>query len=94
MPITLIGKGARRTRRRRPAAGEAEPHDPHTPRPLRLLTLNVAHARRQARHQALLAEPALRRNLQAIAQVLRREAADVVALQEADGPSAWSGGFD
>jgi endonuclease/exonuclease/phosphatase family metal-dependent hydrolase len=94
LPITLIGKGARRTRRRRPAAGAAAEHEPGAPRPLRLMTLNVAHARRQARHQALLAEPALRRNLQAIAQVLRREAADVVALQEADGPSAWSGGFD
>ncbi len=61
---------------------------------LRLMTLNVAHARRQGRHQALLSESTLRGNLAAIAAVLRRERPHVVALQEADGPSAWSGGFD
>ena len=93
MPVTLIGKGARRIRRRRPAA-ETGANEADAPPALRLLTLNVAHARRHARHQALLAEPALRQNLAAIAAVLRREGADVVALQEADGPSAWSGGFD
>jgi len=58
------------------------------------MTLNVAHARRQGRHQALQSVEALRRNLEAIADVLQRERPDVVALQEADGPSAWSGGFD
>lgn len=58
------------------------------------MTLNVAHARRHGRHQALLSETTLRGNLQAIAHVLKREDADVVALQEADGPSSWSGGFD
>jgi endonuclease/exonuclease/phosphatase family metal-dependent hydrolase len=96
MPITLFGRAARGFRRRRGAGPERAPA-PSPPRPsgrLRLLTLNVAHARRQARHQALLKEPTLRRNLAAIAAVLAREAPDVVALQEADGPSAWSGGFD
>lgn len=58
------------------------------------MTLNIAHARREAQHQSLLAPPALKHNLATIADVLRREAADVVALQEADGPSAWSGDFD
>lgn len=33
-------------------------------------------------------------NLHHIAAVLRRESPDVVALQEADGPSLWSGRFD
>ncbi len=33
-------------------------------------------------------------NLQDIAVVLKREDADIVALQEADGASLWSGGFD
>jgi endonuclease/exonuclease/phosphatase family metal-dependent hydrolase len=94
MPITLIGRAARRRFTRRPR-GLPETEPPRGARPsLRLLTLNVAHARRQARHQALLKVPTLRRNLAAIAEVLRREAPDVVALQEADGPSAWSGGFD
>lgn len=95
MAITLFGapKRPRRTRRKRPGprveatAGGSTPH-------LRLLTLNIAHARREAQHQALLAPPTLRHNLASIAHVLRRERPDVVALQEADGPSAWSGGFD
>jgi len=93
MAITIFGRAARGTRRRR---GEAEPAPaPAMAAPgLRVLTLNVAHARRQAQHQALLKEPTLRRNLEAIAAVLGRERSDVVALQEADGPSAWSGGFD
>jgi endonuclease/exonuclease/phosphatase family metal-dependent hydrolase len=93
MAITIFGRAARGTRRRR---GEAEPAPAPAVAPpgLRVLTLNVAHARRQAQHQALLKEPTLRRNLEAIAAVLGRERSDVVALQEADGPSAWSGGFD
>lgn len=95
MPITIVGRAGkpRRTRRRRPDLRLAPPPALRA-RTLRLMTLNVAHARRQGRHQALLSESTLRGNLAAIAAVLRREAPDVVALQEADGPSAWSGGFD
>jgi endonuclease/exonuclease/phosphatase family metal-dependent hydrolase len=96
MAITLLGPGARRrrrpTRRRRPGPRFAP--SPSDAPSLRLMTLNIAHARREAQHQALLGPPALRHNLAAIAAVLRRESADVVALQEADGPSAWSGDFD
>jgi endonuclease/exonuclease/phosphatase family metal-dependent hydrolase len=98
MAITLLGPGSRRrrrrhpTRRRRPGPRLAPP--PSDVPGLRLLTLNIAHARREAQHQALLAPPALKHNLAAIAAVLAREAPDVVALQEADGPSAWSGDFD
>ncbi len=61
---------------------------------LRLVTWNVAHGRADAFHQALLPRDAVERNLGRIAEVLRHERADVVALQEADGPSAWSGNFD
>jgi len=63
-------------------------------RPLRVMTLNVAHGRSRGLHQALLGRKKIERNLDAIAAVLRRERPDVVALQESDGPSAWSGGFD
>jgi len=95
MTITLFGRAARGSRRRRRGEADAEPPAPvAAPVALRVLTLNIAHARRQAQHQALLKEPTLRRNLEAIAAVLGRERPDVVALQEADGPSAWSGGFD
>jgi len=96
MAITLIGGRSRRrrvTRRRRPGPRSSLPTALAAPE-LRLMTLNIAHARREAQHQALLDPPALRHNLAAIAAVLRREAPDVVALQEADGPSAWSGDFD
>ncbi len=96
MTITFAGRPARRrTQRRRPEPSEGPgPETRERPPLLRLLSLNVAHARREASHQALLDPPALRHNLATIASVLKRESADVVALQEADGPSAWSGDFD
>lgn len=61
---------------------------------MRFMTLNVAHGRKWATHQALLKKRTVEKNLFAIASLLRREAPDIVALQEADGPSAWSGNFD
>ena len=61
---------------------------------VRLFSLNVAHGRRTATHQALLRESTARGNVTEIGRVLRRVGPDVVALQEADGPSAWSGNFD
>lgn len=61
---------------------------------LRLFSLNVAHGRRTAAHQALLKESTARNNVSEIARVLRHVGPDLVALQEADGPSAWSGNFD
>ena len=61
---------------------------------VRLFSLNVAHGRRTATHQALLRESTARSNVSEIAKVLRHVGPDLVALQEADGPSAWSGNFD
>jgi endonuclease/exonuclease/phosphatase family metal-dependent hydrolase len=58
------------------------------------MSLNIAHARRKAQHQSLLGEPTIRRNLALIAGVIERESPHVVALQEADGPSSWSGKID
>lgn len=50
MPITLFGRAAAGVRRRRRSEAETAPAP--TPHPaLRVLTLNVAHARRQAQHQ-------------------------------------------
>jgi len=60
---------------------------------LKVMTLNVAHGRRDGFHQAFLDEAQIRANLGRIAEVARREAPDVLALQEVDGPSGWSGGF-
>ena len=45
-------------------------------------------------HQILQKRPATRANLDDIAKILKRERPDIVALQETDGPSVWSGMFD
>ena len=61
---------------------------------LRILTLNIAHGRNQAANQLLLEKEDIEQNIKAIARLLKKTNADVVALQEADGPSGWSGNFD
>ena len=45
-------------------------------------------------HLVFQPRPAHEANLDAISIVIRRESPDVVALQEADGPSFWSGRFN
>ena len=61
---------------------------------LRLLTVNLAHGRSDGVHQLLLKESEIRTNLEAVARVLVDIEPDVVAVQEADGESLWSGNFD
>ena len=62
--------------------------------PLTVLTLNIAHSRKDAVNQLMVSEKTIRRNLNETANVLKQSNANIVALQEADGPSRWSGGFD
>jgi endonuclease/exonuclease/phosphatase family metal-dependent hydrolase len=59
-----------------------------------VLTLNLAHGRGNGLHQALQGQQTARDNLGRVAAFLRAVGPDIVALQEADGPSTWSGGFD
>jgi endonuclease/exonuclease/phosphatase family metal-dependent hydrolase len=61
---------------------------------LKVLTLNVAHGRKESFNQLLQSEQRIRSNLAEIAAILKQTGADIVALQEADGPSRWSGNFD
>jgi len=61
---------------------------------IRVVTLNVAHGRKDGRNQMLLKEETIRNNLLELAQVLDRAEADVIALQEADAESSWSGKFN
>lgn len=61
---------------------------------LRLLTFNIAHARGWALHQGLRTTKQLRANLLKIAHLIKRLEVDVVALQEIDENSRWSGSFD
>jgi endonuclease/exonuclease/phosphatase family metal-dependent hydrolase len=61
---------------------------------LRLLTLNASHGRKTAWNQTLVSKIQTYRNLDLIASLLQETNADIVALQEADAPSRWSGRFD
>jgi len=64
----------------------------HVHRPyLRLMTLNMAHGRGNDAYRLFQKGREVEVNLDDIAAVLRREDPDIVALQEADGPSIWSG---
>jgi len=61
---------------------------------LRVMTLNMAHGRGRSFHQLFQAIDTTRANLDTIAVLLKREAPDVVSLQEADSRSFWNGNFD
>ena len=61
---------------------------------LHVATLNIAHGRGLAPSQLVLRRATIEDNLDAIAAAVRREKPAVLALQEADAPSTWSGSFD
>jgi endonuclease/exonuclease/phosphatase family metal-dependent hydrolase len=61
---------------------------------LKVMTLNVAHGRKDGFNQLFQSEQRIRSNLAEVAAILKLTGADIVALQEADGPSRWSGNFD
>ena len=61
---------------------------------LKVMTLNVAHGRGDGFHQLLQGTETTIGNLDEINAVLTRVQPDVLALQEADSPSFWSGNFD
>ncbi len=61
---------------------------------LRVLSLNMAHGRKDSFSQFFVSEAEIRRNLAEIVAFLKRENADVVTLQEADSSSWWSGNFN
>jgi endonuclease/exonuclease/phosphatase family metal-dependent hydrolase len=61
---------------------------------LKILSLNLAHGRGSARSQLLVNRDTTYRNLDEIAMLIVENEPDLVALQEADAPSRWSGNFD
>ncbi len=61
---------------------------------LRLITLNIAHGRKRVPHQTLVPRDRAHRNLREVGSLVEGLGSDIVALQEADGPSPWSGNFD
>jgi endonuclease/exonuclease/phosphatase family metal-dependent hydrolase len=61
----------------------------------RILTFNIAHARGPSPvHQSLRSAARLKANLLKIARLIGQVEADIVALQEIDQDSRWSGSFD
>lgn len=61
---------------------------------LNVLSLNLGHGRGQAASQWRVDADGHRAALAAVADLIRREDPDLIALQEVDGPSWWSGRFD
>ena len=61
---------------------------------MKVMTLNIAHGRKDGPNQVFQKARTIKSNLDEIAEVVNREKPDVLALQEADGPSIWSGGLD
>jgi len=61
---------------------------------LKIMTLNIAHGRGEGFHQLLQNGAEAQSNLDAIATLLKQQHPDIAALQEADGPSYWSGDID
>jgi len=61
---------------------------------LRVATLNLAHGRKDNFNQLFVGKKSHKENLNDIADVLKQYKPHVVALQEADAPSRWSGSFD
>lgn len=61
---------------------------------LDVLTLNIGHGRGRSMNQLFVTRAGHERNLGGVAVLLKRSGAHVIALQEADAPSLWSGRFD
>lgn len=61
---------------------------------LKVMSLNIAHGRKDGTNQLFLSGSTIRKNLDEIAAVIGASGADIVALQEADAASRWSGNFD
>lgn len=62
--------------------------------PLKVLSLNLAHGRKDGFNQIFISNKTIVNNLNEVANVLKKSDADIIALQEADGPSRWSGNFN
>ena len=54
-------------------------------RPIRFLTLNIAHGRGLSSYQGFHGVKGIERNLLRISHLFKREAPDIIALQEVDG---------
>lgn len=60
---------------------------------IKVMTINMAHGRSNGKSQLLQRKEAIKNNVTEIGRLVAKEKAQVVALQEADAPSWWSGNF-
>jgi len=60
---------------------------------IKVMTINLAHGRSNGKNQILQSKEVIEENVNKIGQLVARESAQVVVLQEADAPSWWSGRF-
>jgi endonuclease/exonuclease/phosphatase family metal-dependent hydrolase len=61
---------------------------------IEVVSLNLAHGRKTAANQMLVSGNTIKTNLDDTAAFFNHVAPDVIALQEVDAPSRWSGNFD
>lgn len=61
---------------------------------LTFMSLNAAHGGGGGVGQVVRGEKRIRANVQGLGRFIRKHQPDVVALQEADGPSTWSANFN
>jgi len=78
---------------RLPSQYQPQPHS-GTPSELSILTLNMAHGRNNSFHQLFLSKSDIENNLKKISDRIKRINPDIVALQEVDNASFWSGNFN
>ena len=67
---------------------------PLSTRQIRVVSANLAHGRSDGAHQLRQSGDEIKENLYALSQLLQKYNPDIVALQEADAASWWSGGFN
>lgn len=60
---------------------------------IKVMTINMAHGRGDGKNQILQSNEVIKDNVTAIGRLIAREDAQIVALQEADAPSWWSGNY-
>ena len=61
---------------------------------LRIMPLTVAHGRANGARGLRRKKESIQESLNAVVSLLQRETPDIIALQEAAGPSMWSGDFN
>ena len=67
---------------------------PLTQSSIRIISLNMGHGRGSRPHQLLVSKKGIQKNLVSISDQISHEQATIVALQEIDGPSLWSGSIN